>query len=449
MIVDVGKRFACTAGLAALLASGAIAVPAYAADASVAPEAECQLCDGNDGVSSGAVAQDATLAGALETDEARLGEPASATADDFDGAELQGIRKNTFTMASAGNYRQSEARRVLGLVNQARAKVGAAPLAWDEGLEHVAFHRAMEISLLFDHTRPSGQSCFTAAQELGVSTGYAMGENIAAGYRSAEAVNTGWTNSPGHYSNMISGNFTSIGISCVEVNGTMYWVEFFGATRGTGMVTQPQDGQYAVTMECLPNFLPAAFADINPKDWYLKDPTLFLYTLNNGLMSGYSGQGKFGPYDSITRGQVATILYRIAGEPTASSPDFSDVNYNEYYGRAIRWARSVGVISGYANSNNFGPNDPVTREQLALMLSNYASKIAGLDVSSSMGKASALSDWNTVSSWAREAVGWAVDKGLISGKEINGVRYLTPHDGAWRASMATIVATFHRDILKL
>lgn len=435
------KRLMCAAGFAALLACGSLAVPAR--EAAAAPALTPDLTSMQDSTSltlaTGAVNPDAAA-------QPQIGSPISTTADD--GADLQGIQKNTFTLKAAGTYHQSEARRVLDMINQARARVGASPLAWDSGLELVACQRALELVLTFDHTRPNGQVCFTAAQELGVSWGGAVGENIAWGYPTPESVNTGWTNSPGHYSNMVNTNFTSVGISCVEVNGSRYWVEFFGATGGTGMSAQPLDGVYSTVMECLPKYINAAFYDVNVNDWYLRDPTLFLYTLNNGLMNGY-GNGKFGPYDSITRGQVAAILHTIAGRPAASSPDFADVNYGLYYGPAIRWARSTGVISGYGDTNKFGPDDPVTREQLAAMLSNFAKKIAHLDVSSSMSKASGYSDWGQVSGWAREAMAWAVDKGMISGNTDANGRWLTPGNGAWRASMATMVAKFHRDILGL
>ena len=86
----------------------------------------------------------------------------------------------------------------------------------------------------------------------------------------------------------------------------------------------------------------------------------------------------FAPYENVTRGQVATISWRLAGEPLASATAFADVNYDEYYGKAVTWARATSVVSGYPN-NTFAPDKPVSREELVSMMRNYAIKIAHMD----------------------------------------------------------------------
>lgn len=124
-----------------------------------------------------------------------------------------------------GRYSQNEARDVLGLVNQARAAVGVAPLAWDDELAATAEVRAAELTISFSHGRPDGTSCFIIFPPAA-----AVGENIAAGQRSAAQVNQAWTNSPGHYANMVNPNFTKLGVSClIDDNGYKYWVEAFSS----------------------------------------------------------------------------------------------------------------------------------------------------------------------------------------------------------------------------
>lgn len=115
---------------------------------------------------------------------------------------------------------------VVRLVNIERSKYGLAPLSIDEGAVEVAHLRAKEIVQSFSHTRPNGSSCFTAAQEAGVSYRYA-GENIAYGYPTPEQVVNGWMNSEGHRKNILSASFSKIGVGCYESKGVLYWSQFF------------------------------------------------------------------------------------------------------------------------------------------------------------------------------------------------------------------------------
>lgn len=148
------------------------------------------------------------------------------------------------------------------------------------------------------------------------------------------------------------------------------------------------------------------FADVQPGGYATDD--VLGYAVENGLLSGY-GNGLFGPHDTVTRAQVATILWRVAGEPAADAEDFSDVDYSQWYGAAVEWAPETGVVSGYGQTNAFGPEDPVTREQLAVMLANHATKVESLDASSDCAALDAIEGAGEVSSWARSQMGWAVD----------------------------------------
>lgn len=186
-------------------------------------------------------------------------------------------------------------------------------------------------------------------------------------------------------------------------------------------------------------------ADVKEHYWYVRDGS-FTYVTKQGLMSGYPN-GYWGPDDTLTRGMVATILWRAEGQPWADAANFSDVDYAAYYGSAIEWARSTGVINGYGDTNTFGADDPVTREQFAQMLANYAA-YRGLSTASTGAGLSARPDASSVSGWAWSAMAWAFDRGIISGQvDDAGVQWLNPQSTATRAEAARMLTVFLRDVL--
>lgn len=360
-----------------------------------------------------------------------------------------GVTKDTFSLKIGGTYQQSKARELLALVNAARANVGVPALEYDENLEQIAMLRAAETAISFSHTRLNGSGCFSAADEMGIDSVFFCGENILAGnVYSPEFANQLWTNSPGHYQNMIEAGFTSVGFGTFERGGVLYWVECFGQGGGTGFASAAQDGYATVKTEALPQYLNHAFSDIDPNGWYLSPSASdFLYCYNSGIMTGMPN-GTFGTNASVTRGQVATILWRLAGEPQASAPAFSDVDYGQYYGKAIDWARSTGVVSGYAATNTFAPERAVSREELVTMMRNYVTRIEGTPLPDASSKAESMPDWGRVEEYARPAFAWAIDEGIVSGVKVDGVSYLKPKDGAARVSTAIMMARFHRDVLR-
>ena len=189
------------------------------------------------------------------------------------------------------------------------------------------------------------------------------------------------------------------------------------------------------------------FSDVDGTEWFANAQYLG-YVVGKGLMKGYDDSGAFGPYDTITRGQVAVVLHRLAGGSHADASDFSDVDYSEYYGNAIEWARSTGVIKGYGDTNTFGPNDPVTREQLAVMLCNYAEKVVGVDIGSDGSKLAAMPDADEVDDWGVSAVSWVMDQGIISGVVEPDGAFVRPLANAQRCQFAKMASVFHRDVLK-
>lgn len=194
---------------------------------------------------------------------------------------------------------------------------------------------------------------------------------------------------------------------------------------------------------------PLDFVDVPRDAWYATNDLLG-YIVSNKIMNGY-GNKRFGPDDTITRGQVACVLYNMAGQPTASMQYFVDVPRDSYYSKAIDWARTTRVINGYRDPDGkhrrFGPDDPVTREQLVAMFANYARYVGDLDVSSSCMIEQTMPDHEYVSDFAYESVGWALDNGIIGGVPINGVNYIEPQSHATRCQAVKMLAVLHRDIL--
>jgi len=173
------------------------------------------------------------------------------------------------------------------------------------------------------------------------------------------------------------------------------------------------------------------FADVPADAWYRAAVDEML---ENGIMAGTSS-GAFSPETAMSRAMLVTVLWRLAGKPTVDyALQFSDVPADAYYTEAVRWAASCGIAAGYGG--RFGPDDPVTREQLAAILCRYAAG-KGLDVS---GAASldTFADGAAVSDYAKSAVAWAVNAGLIKG---SGGRLL-PSGGATRAQVAAILSRF-------
>ena len=146
-------------------------------------------------------------------------------------------------------------------------------------------------------------------------------------------------------------------------------------------------------------------------DWFYE---AVKYVYINGLMNGVDG-GRFDPYGVTTRGQIVTILWRLEGSPMVNyAMDYDDVEDSDWYAEAIRWATSTGIVDGYDNGS-FGPEDAITREQLAAMLYRYA-EYKRCDVSGT-ADLNRFPDGDDTSAWAESSMSWAVAEGLISGGE--------------------------------
>ena len=153
------------------------------------------------------------------------------------------------------------------------------------------------------------------------------------------------------------------------------------------------------------------------------------YAYDNGLMTGVSAN-EFAPEQTTTRAMIVSMLARLEGVESANNAGFADVS-NEWYATAVNWAANVGVVNGYEDGT-FQPNTAITREQLAAILMNYAA-YKGEDVSN---RADLTSYTDQPSTWAQEAMQWAVAEGLISGVTND---QLQPQSSATRAQVAAIL----------
>ena len=178
---------------------------------------------------------------------------------------------------------------------------------------------------------------------------------------------------------------------------------------------------------------PLPFTDVASDAWYGQ---AVAYVYRQGLMSG-TAQDRFSPDLTTNRAMLVTILYRLAGSPAVDGGSaFTDVSGGDWFASGVAWASANGIVTGYGDGR-FGPNDPITREQMAAILYRYA----GFAGQSTAGQAdlSGYTDAGQVSPYAAEAMGWAADRGLITGVSADT---LAPGGSATRAQVATILMRF-------
>lgn len=152
-----------------------------------------------------------------------------------------------------------------------------------------------------------------------------------------------------------------------------------------------------------------SFTDVKSNDWYYSSVR---YAYDNGLFSGVS-HDSFGPGDSMDRSMLATVLYSLDGKPAAGKSGFADVADGAWYADAVAWAAEHGIVSG-VGGGAFTPGGTITREQLAVMLYRYA-QYKGYDVSKT-ADLSGYADQDKLSDWAAQAVQWACGSGLMNGR---------------------------------
>lgn len=183
----------------------------------------------------------------------------------------------------------------------------------------------------------------------------------------------------------------------------------------------------------------APFSDVAETQWYY-DAICYVY--ENGLMNGTS-DSTFSPNQATSRGMVVTLLHRLEGEPRTAASSFTDVMRSAYYEQAVAWAAQRHIVDGYGNGK-FGPDDPITREQLATILFRYVTyKGWGLENCRSY---ETFNDASNVSDYAVEAMKWAVGNNLITG---TSAQTLEPQGTALRSQLAAILMRFCEMVMPL
>ncbi len=206
-------------------------------------------------------------------------------------------------------------------------------------------------------------------------------------------------------------------------------------------LTDKGNGKYTFAMPASKVDVKATFAeivekptysDVSASAWYAK---AVAYVTEKGMMEGDSG--KFMPLDKLTRSQMAQVLFNLEGKKSVNyALTFGDMNGTEWYAEAVRWAASEQIVNGYDNGN-FGPNDPITREQLVTVLYRYA-QYKGLDTATTEENLTSFADAAQVSGYAVSAMNWAVGAGVINGTDSG----LAPKATATRAEVAQILMNF-------
>ena len=181
---------------------------------------------------------------------------------------------------------------------------------------------------------------------------------------------------------------------------TLYYIE------GKAGWTSPTWNGYP-TATWVPTY---SYTDVSEKEWYYD---AVQYASQNGLMNGV-GNGKFDPEGSMTRAMLVTVLWRYEGEPAEGENAFTDVPNGTWYTDAVAWAASNGIVGGVGDGK-FDPDGSITREQMATILFRYAQN-KGIETSK-RGELSGFADSGNVSSWAKDAVQWTVAEKIINGSD--------------------------------
>ena len=183
-----------------------------------------------------------------------------------------------------------------------------------------------------------------------------------------------------------------------------------------------------------------SFKDVKENDWFYEAVS---YAVENGLMSGMS-EDIFAPNTPLTREMLAVVLYNVEGQPESTEADtFTDVKGDMWYTDAILWANENGIVAGYDNSA-YGVGDLITREQFATILYRYA-QFKGYDTTQGGMAVREFSDYENISDYARPAMAWAVNAGIMGGMD-DGT--LMPQGKATRAEAATMLMNFCENMVE-
>lgn len=216
-----------------------------------------------------------------------------------------------------------------------------------------------------------------------------------------------------------AGEYKIVPANSTELKAGAYKVVLKGKSTAKSNYAFAEDGQTVVEFT-VADENDCTFKDVAPTDWFFKEVAEASNKTLTGApyVKGVGDTGYYAPYEGMTRGQVAIVLFRMAGgiDNTQAGKTFptkfSDVESDAYYAQAIQWASEAGVVTGFDGTTEFRPNDTVTREQFATMLARYA-KLKGADIAADEASLADYSDGAQVSDWAKGYVAWAVEAGVM------------------------------------
>lgn len=197
------------------------------------------------------------------------------------------------------------------------------------------------------------------------------------------------------------------------------------------VLTEGKLPSYSMDME-IPADIPQ-FDDVADSAWYAD---AVAYVSQRGLMNGTKDR-IFAPNSSLTRAMLVQVLFNLEGQPSSTGSSFPDVTEDDWYADAVNWAAENQLVSGYS-SGKFGPNDPITREQMATILFRYA-QFKGIGTDTQEETLNGFADQDQISAYAVPALNWAVDQGVMQG---NNATTLAPKGTATRAQVATVLMNY-------
>jgi uncharacterized protein YkwD len=346
-------------------------------------------------------------------------------ADDSSWITMEnGSHIKAVSVAAQGKECYSYAFQVLDIVNKERAAEGLAPLTMDESLLETAMQRAMETTLYWSHTRPSGLTCFSANSLMD-------GENIAAGQGSPEAVMNAWMNSSGHRANILGSYYTTIGVGCVYVNGRYYWVQCFGSEDGTAAKSTNYTDKTTtrtVVVAREEEYYDAQF-QLSSQTLKVGEKAQASVVWNGNLSEPFSGITMTSSDTSVCRIEGSQVVAVGAGtakiaiyydgypeggtnisvtvvDPTVST-GFSDVPSDTWYSNAVIWAVKNEITNGVGN-NQFAPSKTCTRAEIVTFLWRAAGKPEPTSAENPFTDVSA-------GQYYSKAVLWAYENGITTG----------------------------------
>ena len=335
---------------------------------------------------------------------------------------------STFDVKVTGKACYAMAYEVFNRINKERIAVGVKPLVIDDGLMEAAMQRAAECSVYYDHTRPNGSTCFSAA------SGKMYGENIAIGYGSVNDVMTGWMTSQGHKDNILAARYDCVGVGVFCINGQYSWVQCFGMGGGSHNVTKSdQTKQYTVNAasdKVKPQAVQSSMTIKGREQKNLQIKVVNqIFSYFQIPIDGVSYDWKSSNTNVVTVNSKGQITGKNAGTATVTAKNktnssivttftitvnisFADVSKDSWQYSYVKYVYDNGLMTGKGSNKNgdiiFAPNDSITRAEVVQVL--YSKEGSPKVTYQNKFKDVPKGKWYT------NAIIWASSKGIVAGK---------------------------------